>query len=201
MSTEFKKNLLPFEGEAYFIRDCFSPSETKRWMEALCAAVPWQQKPIKLFGRKMLQPRLVAWYGDQGCNYRYSGLTLKPLIWNRELMEIKKDVEAFTHEKFNSALLNLYRNEKDSMGAHHDNEKELGPSPIIASVSLGANRRFLFSHVSQKKVKVTLDLCDGSLLLMKGSTQKYWKHAVPKQKTASESRLNITFRYIFLEKD
>lgn len=201
MSTEFSKNLLPFEGEAYFIRDCFSPSKTKRWMEALFEAVPWQQKPIKLFGRELLQPRLVAWYGDKGCTYRYSGITLEPLIWNQELMEIKKDVEAFTHEKFNSALLNLYRDEKDSMGAHRDNEKELGPSPIIASVSLGANRRFLFSHFSQKKEKVTIDLCDGSLLLMKGCTQEYWKHAVPKQKVASGFRLNITFRYIFSKKD
>ena len=127
MSTEFSRNLLPFEGEAYFIRDCFSPSKTKKWMKALLAAVPWQQKPIKLFGRDLLQPRLVAWYGDKGCTYRYSGLTLELLIWNQELMEIKKDVEAFTHEKFNSALLNLYRNEKVSMGAHRDNEKKLGP--------------------------------------------------------------------------
>ncbi len=154
---------------------------------------PWQQLPISMFGRTVMQPRLLAWYGDH--SYTYSGLTLQPLPWTPLLRDLKARVEAATHSRFNTVLLNLYRDGSDYMGWHKDDEPELGSHPTIASISLGASRRFLFRH-TQRKEKREFLLDHGSLLLMAGETQTHWQHALPKTQKPMGERINLTFRWL-----
>lgn len=176
-----------------------APAEAAALLTELAAAVPWRHEPIKLFGKDVLQPRLTAWYGDAGASYCYSGLQLKPLPWLPALQELRQRVQAAAGTTFNSVLLNLYRHGQDSMGWHADDEPELGSNPVIASLSLGATRRFRlrprpgagFTHTP-----VGLELGSGSLLLMQGETQHYWQHAVPKTARPTEPRLNLTFRKV-----
>lgn len=158
--------------------------------------IEWKHEPIWMFGKKVMQPRLTAWYGDAGKAYRYSGILMTPFPWTSSLLEIKAKVEELTGEKFNSALLNLYRNGADSMGWHRDNEPELGINPVIASVSLGAARRFLLREYQDKKSKTEILLEDGSLLIMKGESQTHWEHSIPKTTKCMAPRINITFRSI-----
>jgi alkylated DNA repair dioxygenase AlkB len=174
------------------------PSAAADLFKELLATIPWRQEPIKLFGKEVMQPRLTAWHGDPNAHYRYSGLSLEPLPWTPALQHLRKEVSTATGADFNSVLLNLYRTGQDSMGWHADNEPELGPEPIIASVSLGATRRFrlrpgvgTFPHAP-----VGLDLPPGSLLLMRGPTQQRWQHALPKTSRPVEARMNLTFRRI-----
>lgn len=143
-----------------------------------------------------MQPRLTAWYGDAGKDYSYSGITMQPLAWTDTLMAIKQSADKVAGVSFNSALLNLYRDGKDSMGWHRDNEKELGTNPVIASVSFGAPRRFLLRHYTDKKLVREIVLTHGSLLLMRGETQHYWEHSIPKTAKPAGSRINITFRIV-----
>lgn len=189
-------NLLPEDGEVLYYLDFFSPEERVGYFQHLLNETPWQQEAIKFFGKEVMQPRLTAWYGDEGMTYRYSGLTMKGHLWTPSLMEIKHRVEERAKTRFNGVLLNFYRNETDSMGWHRDNEKELGLNPVIASVSFGASRRFLCRHREKKDLKVELELKDGSLLLMKGKTQHFWQHSVPKETSAAGPRINLTFRFI-----
>lgn len=176
-----------------------TPAEAAALLTELTAAVPWRHEPIKLFGQEVLQPRLTAWYGDAGATYRYSGLQLEPLPWLPVLQELRQRVQAAAGVAFNSVLLNLYRHGQDSMGWHADDEPELGPNPVIASLSLGATRRFRlrprpgadFAHAP-----VGLELSSGSLLLMRGETQHHWQHAVPKTTRPTAPRLNLTFRMV-----
>jgi len=149
-----------------------------------------------MFGKTVLQPRLTAWYGDAGKSYTYSGATMHPLSWLPVLESIRNRIAAVCSVHFTGALLNLYRDGQDSMGWHRDNEKELGPNPIIGSVSLGAARDFLFRHYYDKTEKLTVPLLDGSLLLMQGVTQHYWEHSLPKRKGVTGMRINITFRVL-----
>jgi alkylated DNA repair dioxygenase AlkB len=158
--------------------------------------IHWQQYDIRIFGRSIPQPRLSAWYGDEGAAYAYSGISLAPLPFTPELLQLKQRIEAQTQQRFNSVLLNLYRHQNDSMGWHSDDEKELGTNPFIASISLGSNRTFLVKHKQQKSLKGKLDLCHGSLLCMGGSFQAFWQHAVPKIKVPCGPRINLTFRQI-----
>jgi alkylated DNA repair dioxygenase AlkB len=144
----------------------------------------------------MDQPRMMAWYGDDGANYSYSNLRLTPSSWTPALRIIKVNVEKHLGIPFNSALLNLYRDGNDSMGAHRDNEKELGEHPFIASVSFGCVRNFFLHHIHDKGLKINLLLENGSLLVMKGATQNFWKHGIKKTKAADNPRINITFRKI-----
>jgi alkylated DNA repair dioxygenase AlkB len=174
------------------------PSAAADLFKELLTTIPWRQEPIKLFGKEVMQPRLTAWHGDPNAHYRYSGLSLEPLPWTPALQHLRKEVSTATGADFNSVLLNLYRTGQDSMGWHADNEPELGPEPIIASVSLGATRRFrlrpgvgTFPHAP-----VGLDLPPGSLLLMRGPTQQRWQHALPKTSRPVEARMNLTFRRI-----
>ncbi|MGY2130904.1 alpha-ketoglutarate-dependent dioxygenase AlkB family protein [Hymenobacter sp. HD11105] len=174
------------------------PSAAADLFKELLATIPWRQEPIKLFGKEVMQPRLTAWHGDPNAHYRYSGLSLEPLPWTPALQHLRQQVSNATGAEFNSVLLNLYRTGQDSMGWHADNEPELGPEPIIASVSLGATRRFrlrpgvgTFPHAP-----VGLDLPPGSLLLMRGPTQQRWQHALPKTSRPVEARMNLTFRRI-----
>lgn len=175
------------------------PAEAEALLQELTATVGWRHEPIKLFGKDVLQPRLTAWYGDAGASYRYSGLQLEPQPWTPALQQLRQRVQAATGARFNSVLLNLYRHGQDSMGWHADDEPELGPAPVIASLSLGAARRFRlrprpgtdFTHAP-----FSLELGSGSLLLMQGPTQQHWQHAVPKTARPTGPRLNLTFRQV-----
>ncbi len=184
-------------GDLFLIREFFDLSQSDDYFQTILARVQWRQDAIK-HGRKVTQlPRLTAWYGNSGKNYSYSGIRMKPLRWNAPLLEIKRAVEAEAGVKFNSVLLNLYRNERDSVAWHSDDEPELGKNPIIASVSFGATRRFVLKHKNEKQLqKIELELSHGSLLLMRGPTQHYWVHAIPKSRVPVGQRLNLTFRII-----
>jgi alkylated DNA repair dioxygenase AlkB len=175
----------------------FSLAGSDRLLQGLVEETPWRQDKIRLFGKEYDQPRLTAWYGDPGKSYAYSGLHLEPLPWTALLREIKERVEEEARVTFNSVLLNLYRHGQDSMGWHSDDEPELGRNPVIASVSFGGTRRFDLRHRFRKEVpKVSLELTHGSLLLMSGPTQHFWKHQVAKTARPVEPRLNLTFRVI-----
>ena len=163
----------------------------------LIEQTPWRQDPITLFGKTHLQPRLHAWYGDSGARYRYSGLALEPLAWTPLLASIRSQVEAICNAGFNSVLLNYYRDHRDSMGMHADDEPELGPAPVIASLSFGEQRPLRFKHRHDRRVDpVKLPLAHGSLLVMAGQTQSNWHHGMAKQSRPCGPRLNLTFRRI-----
>ena len=151
-------------------------------MRQLIDTTPWRSETVALWGRRFVQPRLVAWYGDEERKYTYSGISLSPLPWTEELLRLKAVVERMSVSQFNSVLLNYYRDNRDSMGFHSDDEPELGDCPTIASLSLGDERIFILKHKSKIDVKsFRLKLASGSLLLMKGDTQKNWKHGINKE--------------------
>lgn len=182
--------------EIVLLENFFTKEMADRYYALLKTGIEWHEGYIVFYGKKVLQPRLLAWYGDERKSYTYSGQTYHPLAWNKTLLEIKQAVEDFAAYRFNSCLLNLYRNGNDSMGYHSDDEPELGQNPVIASVSFGGTRLFKLQHKKDKTLKADVDLNSGSLLIMKGPTQHYWKHAIPKtQKTVAE-RINLTFRRI-----
>jgi alkylated DNA repair dioxygenase AlkB len=167
-------------------------------LRELIGATPWRHESVTIYGKKHPQPRLIAWYGDPGKNYSYSGIALEPLPWTSTLSRVRGIVQDLAEEQFNSVLLNYYRDHRDSMGFHSDDETELGPTPVIASVSLGATRTFVLKHKTRPELKpARLDLCSGSLLLMKGLTQRNWKHGIDKQSKPCGPRVNLTFRRIF----
>lgn len=174
-----------------------SPEEEAELLATLLREVPFRQDPIHLFGRAVLQPRLVAWYGDPGARYTYSGLSLKPLPWHPALAALRPRVEAAAGTRFQAVLVNFYRNGADSMGFHADDEPELGPQPVVASVSLGATRRFVLEpkKKSLRSERVALSLPGGSLLVMHAGTQAAYRHGVPKEAHAG-ARVNLTFRRI-----
>jgi alkylated DNA repair dioxygenase AlkB len=166
-------------------------------LQQLIESVPWRAEDIVVWGRRYPQPRLVAWFGDEGTRYTYSDISLEPLPWSPLLSDIRARVEAAAHTRFNSVLLNYYRNHRDSMGMHSDDEPELGFNPIIASLSLGEQRTFVLKHKTREPTQtVRLELESGSLLLMKGATQQYWKHGINKLTRPCGPRINLTFRRI-----
>jgi alkylated DNA repair dioxygenase AlkB len=173
----------------------FSYAEQNKLFQSLLKNVLWEQHVLTVYGRSINAPRLSAWYGDPGAVYRYSGLRLAPMPWTSTLLEIKPIVENLATTRFNSALLNLYRDGHDSVGWHSDAEPELGRHPVIASVSLGAERRFILQH-KKTRSQISVVLEPGSVLLMSGPTQHYWRHQLPKSRRASGARINITFRVI-----
>lgn len=175
--------------------DFFDQHSSECLFQELLENIDWQQDTIRLFGKSFLVPRLSAWYGDPGTRYTYSGLTLEPLPWLVPLTTIRTQLDDVLGINFNSVLLNLYRDGNDGMGWHSDDEPELGPNPVIASLSLGAVRNFKLRHKT-KTDKLSLDLKSGSLLLMQGTTQTYWQHSVAKTKKPVEPRINLTFRVI-----
>lgn len=189
-------NLLPYDGHAVVYPDFLTAAEHSYYLEQLRQHIAWKQEAIKIFGKAVMQPRLTAWYGDDGKAYHYSGITMQPLPWTGSLRELKEKTEKIAGCLFNSALLNLYRDGNDSMGWHRDNEKELGTEPVIASLSLGAARLFRFRHYKNKKINIPVLLEPGCLLLMRDTTQTHWQHQLPKTKTAQGVRINITFRDI-----
>ena len=165
-------------------------------LQKLLKEVPWQQQNIKLFGKEIPQPRLTAFYAEQGISYTYSGLQLQPNNFSTELWELKQKTQELSGYDFNTCLANLYRHGNDSMGWHADDEKVLGKNPVIASISLGGIRRFQFKHKTNKDLKESIELQHGSLLIMKGSMQHFWKHQLPKTKKEVAPRINLTFRKI-----
>jgi alkylated DNA repair dioxygenase AlkB len=189
-------NLLPSDGEAFFYPNFFSDEKSDLFFEKLQDEIHWKQEPIIIFGQQVMQPRLTAWYGESDNNYSYSGITMQTYPWTDTLLEIKEQIEKNSGVKFTGALLNFYRDEKDSMGWHNDNEKELGINPVIGSVSFGATRTFKFQKIKNKNLQVSIDLTHGSFLLMRGKTQHLWKHSIPKRTKPLGPRINITFRVI-----
>jgi alkylated DNA repair dioxygenase AlkB len=172
-------------------------SDPTQLLDLLIHETPWRAEEIVMWGKRHLQPRLIAWYGDKGASYAYSGIALDPLPWTAPLLKLKRQVEAIAGCQFNSVLLNYYRDHRDSMGMHSDDEPELGPQPIIASLSLGAIRTLVFTHKSDKdQTGFKLPLKSGSLLIMKGLTQKKWKHGINKSTQPCGPRVNLTFRRI-----
>lgn len=166
-------------------------------MRRLIDEIRWRAENIVVWGKTYPQPRLIAWYGDAGMIYTYSGICLTPLPWTEILLVLKSRVEAAAHADFNSVLLNYYRDHRDSMGLHSDDEPELGKRPILASLSLGEERTFILKHKRENALKpVRLKLASGSLLLMKGDTQHYWKHGIHKENRPCGPRVNLTFRRI-----
>lgn len=156
----------------------------------------WQHDKIKMFGKELFLPRFSAWHGDDNKVYTYSGIKLQPKKWNKGLLYIKEKIQDVCQHKFNSVLLNWYRDGSDYINWHTDAEKELGRNPVIASVNFGATRRFLLRRKDNNKIKAEFHLTHGSLLIMQGETQHYWEHCVPKQKKINDTRINLTFRYI-----
>jgi alkylated DNA repair dioxygenase AlkB len=154
----------------------------------------WREEMIRVWGKQHLQPRLSAWYGE--ASYTYSGKTFTPLPFTPLQLQIKEAAERATGHRFNSVLLNCYRNERDSMGFHSDDEAELGPEPAIASVTFGAPRTFILKHKRLPRT-LKLDLGDGSLLLMAGALQKNWRHGINKETKPRGLRVNLTFRLIY----
>jgi alkylated DNA repair dioxygenase AlkB len=185
------------DAEVYYLDDLALGRERDEILQQLIANTEWRQDSIVVWGKMYQQPRLLAWYGDSGSEYTYSGITLSPMPWTELLLDMKKRVESVTRESFNSVLLNYYRDNRDSMGFHSDDEPELGEEPVIASVSLGEERTLVLKHKIDKLAKpVRLRLASGSLLLMKGDTQRCWKHGIAKETRRCGARVNLTFRHI-----
>jgi len=164
--------------------------------EDFISSLPFHQGTIKLFGKTHSIPRLEAFFASEKRIYSYSGVDLQTHDFTKELLELKEQIEKICGEKFNCVLVNLYRNGQDSNGWHADNELALGKNPIIASLSLGATRRFDLKH-NLTNEKISYNLTHGSLLVMKGSIQHYWKHQIAKTKKVNDPRINLTFRYIY----
>ena len=163
---------------------------------ALEHELDWRQLPVRMFGRSIPQPRLTAFYGDPGVTYRYSGLTLQAQPWTRILKRLRTAAELLACQQFNSVLCNLYRDGRDHMGWHADDERELGSNPVIASMSFGAERRFLLKPRSGEGDRVEFLLKSGSLLVMRGDLQQYWLHQLPRALRIRQQRINLTFRQI-----
>ena len=164
--------------------------------EQLLALIDWRQDTITVYGKAHLTPRLSCWMGDPWMSYRYSNHTMLPVPWSALVLQIKEQVESNTNQRFNSVLLNYYRDGQDSNSWHSDDEPELGDDPIIASLSLGASRDFQLRHKTKNHLKHTLALENGSVLLMRGGTQTHWQHQLPKRAHA-EGRINLTFRTLY----
>ncbi|MCU1453053.1 MAG: 2OG-Fe(II) oxygenase [Acidimicrobiales bacterium] len=184
------------DADIELVTSFFDPSTSDRLLAELLDAVAWEQETIRIHGQAHPVPRLTAWYGDPGRPYAYSGITMTTHAWTAALCEVKAAVEAETGLGFNGALLNLYRSGRDSVAWHSDDERELGTAPIIASVSLGATRTFQLRHRSVRELRHQLDLPSGSLLVMRGPTQRHWRHQVPKTARPVGPRVNLTFRQV-----
>lgn len=199
MNSLFPKEKIKFtlpDATIEYYPNFFGEERANELFEKLQHEIPWQQDNITVFGKTHPQPRLTALFGNEGKPYRYSNIVMQPNPWNALLMFIKNEIEELCNENFTTVLLNYYRDGKDSNGWHADNERELGRNPVIASVSFGAERFFHLQHNSIKEQKLKINLEHGSLLLMKGETQHYWKHQIPKTAKPIGPRINATFRII-----
>jgi alkylated DNA repair dioxygenase AlkB len=188
-------NILPYEGEVKYYGELISLDVADHYFDSLLQGIEWKNDEAIISGRRIVTKRKVAWYGDKPFSYTYSKVTKSALSWIPELLELKLMIERITGETFNSCLLNLYHNGSEGMAWHSDGEKDLQKNGAIASVSLGAERKFSFKHKTTKET-VSLVLEHGSLLVMQGTTQTYWQHRLPPTKKISDPRINLTFRNI-----
>ena len=177
-------------------RGWLAPGAAATLMSGLLREVPWEVHRIRMFGREVASPRLSCWIGDADAAYRYSGTRFEPRPWSPALAGLRDRLVAELGDRFNSVLANRYRSGADAMGWHSDDEPELGQEPLIASLSLGATRRFLLRHRRDPGQRLALDLPPGSLLLMGGPTQRHWQHALPRTARPVGERINLTFRYV-----
>lgn len=188
-----EKQVLPKDGYAFYLKDVFDVAASFDMFEYLIHHIPWKQDEVILYGKKILTRREFSWYGDEPYNYGYSKIQRSALPWTPELTDIKVKVEEICGETFNCCLLNFYHTGNEGMGWHSDDEKVMQAGGLIASLSLGAARKFRFKHKSQP-LQTEILLENGSLLLMGGETQKYWQHQLPVSKKVKEPRINLTFR-------
>ncbi|WP_372015993.1 alpha-ketoglutarate-dependent dioxygenase AlkB family protein [Pseudoxanthomonas sp. 10H] len=184
------------DAQVRLARGWLAPAAAAALMQALLREVPWEVHRIRMFGRELASPRLSCWIGDPDASYRYSGSVFQPRPWPPALAALRDRLRDELELESNSVLANRYRGGSDAMGWHSDDEPELGPAPVIASVSLGATRRFLLRHRRDPARRLALDLEPGSLLLMSGPTQAHWKHALPRTSRPVDERINLTYRRI-----
>lgn len=185
------------EGQCFVIERFLDNTAADHYFMELCDQIEWQQPLVRVFGKWHPTPRLTAWYGDSEAIYSYSGVTHSPQAWIAPLIDLKLRIEKEVGSDFNSVLLNSYRTGEDSMGRHSDDEPELGPHPVIASLSLGGPRRFVFKHRFNKTIPaVSVSLGHGALLVMSGPTQDFWWHSLPKTRKRVSPRINLTYRKI-----
>lgn len=189
------RNLLPQDGTVNYYGKLLSQIEADEFYKTLLETIEWKNDEAVIFGKKILTKRKVAWYGDENFEYTYSNSTKNAIPWTKELLALKKLTEEKTGEIFNSCLLNLYHDGSEGMAYHSDGEKDLKKSGAIASLSFGAERKFLFKHKFNKE-KIEIFLEHGSLLVMKDQTQSFWLHRLPPTKKVSTPRINLTFRTI-----
>ena len=187
------ENLLPYDGDVRYHGVVMGQGQADDFFRRLLEEIPWAHDELVMFGRPVVTRRKVAWYGDQPFAYTYSRATKQALPWVPVLAELKALVEQHSGERYNSCLLNLYHSGEEAMGWHSDDEAELEKHGTIASLSLGAPRRFVFRH-KQSKDQIKLMLEHGSLLVMKGTTQAFWQHSLPATKAVQTPRINLTFR-------
>jgi alkylated DNA repair dioxygenase AlkB len=195
--TNSKLQELPIgDGCLHYAQQFLPQNQADTLLTELIADVPWQQAEIRLFGKKVLTPRLSCWMGDASAVYRYSNTIFLPEPWLSSILALKNQLETVAGSSFNSVLLNYYRNGQDAMGWHSDDEPELGQQPVIASVSIGAERRFLLRKKTKNARSIGLPLAHGSLLLMQGDSQRKFQHALPRTALEKNARINLTFRKI-----
>ncbi len=189
------ENLLPFDGEVYYFGRVLSLDQADHYLQTLLTSIDWQPDQARVNGEVIATRRRIAWHGSQPFAYTYSGITKTAWPWTDALLQLKQMVEAVTDKRFNSCLVNLYNDGQDGMAYHSDGEKDLLHHGAIASLTLGAQRRFSFKHKTSKQ-KVELELAHGSLLVMQGATQDNWLHRLPPVAGVTEARINLTFRSI-----
>lgn len=195
LSFEKRINILPKDGALYYNKHFLNPERALALIPKLLKEVNFKNDESIIFGKHYVMNRLTGWVGDESFSYGYSQIKREAQLWTESLLKIKDLVEKSSGFKYNSCLLNYYPTGEDGMGWHADNEKELGFNPIIASLSLGAERKFCFKHIETKE-KLSLQLKNGSLLIMAEEIQHKWKHALPKTKKVNSPRMNLTFRNI-----
>ena len=191
----FSGELLPTDGSAIVIPGFIDADSADNLFHFLLSSLHWEEPHLQMFGTDTIEPRLSSWYAEKDMTYTYSGLTRIPRPWTPELLHTRELCETAAKQQFNGVLVNLYRNGADHLGWHADDETVNGPEPTIASLSLGAERRFDFRHRVTKEM-VTTTLPHGSLLIMSGLSQKCWLHRVPKAPRLEIPRINLTFRHL-----
>jgi alkylated DNA repair dioxygenase AlkB len=193
--SNHQTNLLPKDGVVQYYGKIISIEKGNQYMDALLNGIEWKNDEVVIYGKRIVTKRKMAWYGDRPFEYKYSNISRTALVWTEELIALKAIVESHTTETYNSCLLNLYHDGTEGMGWHSDDEKDLKKDGAIASLSLGADRKFAFKHKSDKQT-LNVILEHGSILLMKGEVQSRWLHSLPKSTRVLKPRINLTFRTI-----
>tara|TARA_R110002072_G_scaffold149250_15_gene297106 strand:- start:3446 stop:4048 length:603 start_codon:yes stop_codon:yes gene_type:complete len=196
-NQDIAQNILPFDGEAIYHGLVLDREQCYFYYQNLFNEIPWENDQAIVFGKHYVTKRKVAWFGDKEYNYKYSGVIKQAHIWTPELLELKRKIEEISETTYNSCLLNLYHSGDEGMAWHSDGEKTLLDNGTIASLTLGAERKFSFKH-KETKQRIDVILENGSLLLMKGTIQKNWLHRLPPTKRVNSPRINLTFRTIIL---